>query len=51
MTLATVALGTPIACALMGGLYLFACHVAGHIHQPSPSGRCAVCGLDPQETR
>lgn len=45
-------LAVPSALAVMAGLGLFARHVAGHVHQPSPhyNGRCPICGLDPQET-
>lgn len=48
----TTVVAVVIACALMYVLYAFACHVAGHEHIPTPSGRCLVCGLDAtQENR
>ena len=45
----TTVIAVVIACAVIYGLYLFACHVAGHEHIPTPSGRCLVCGLDATE--
>lgn len=40
-----------ILAAIGPGLYLFAAHVASHVHQPPvhPNGRCPICGLDAQE--
>lgn len=42
-----------LAFVLMYGALVVVRAVAGHTFQPSehPNGRCAACGLDPQEHR